>query len=106
VGLLAYAKAVQAAVGAGMEMSVAVKRTSRIPTTLADHPWVGLLWDKIGKKMITAKDNQIVASQLICFMIGGDLRRLKTNKNALKRNLAAATNKNEEEVSLPRQVRR
>lgn len=106
VGLLAYAKAVQAAVSAGMEMSVAVKRTSRIPITLADHPWVGLLWDKIGKKMITAKDNQIVASQLICFMIGGDLRRLKTNKNALKRNLAAATNKAEEEVSLPRQVRR
>jgi DNA sulfur modification protein DndB len=104
VGLLAYAKAVQAAMGAGMGMPDAVKRTSKIPIILADFPWVGLLWDNLGKKMITAKDNQEVASQLIYFMIGGNLSYLKTNESALRKDFAAALNKPEDEVSLPRQV--
>jgi len=106
VGLLAYAKAVHAAMGSGMEMPDAVKRTSKIPAILVDFPWVGLLWDNLGKKMITAKDNQEVASQLIYFMIGGNLNYLKTSESALKKDFAAALNKTEGEVSLPRRVHR
>jgi hypothetical protein len=39
-------------------------------------------------------------------MIGGDLNYFKTSESALKRDFAAALNKTEGEVSLPRRVHR
>ena len=69
---------------------------------LTDKPWVGLLWDKTNQRMITAKVNQKVASQILFYMIGGNLAQMKTTEAELRREYAGLLNKMESEAQFTR----
>lgn len=102
VGLLIVAEVVRQAKDSGVMEKEAIKRVSAISMDLANEPWSGLLWDKINQRMITGTTNQKVAKQLLFYMIGGDLDRMRTTKQALHREYAGLLNRMETEVNLTR----
>ena len=88
---------------AGLKEKEAIRRISKIPMELAEEPWVGLLWDKTNRRMISGTTPQKVAKQLLFYGIGGDLADMKTNAEALQREYAGLLNREESEVKLRRQ---
>ena len=103
VGLLIIANVVRQAKDAGLKEKEAIRRISKIPMELAEEPWVGLLWDKTNRRMISGTTPQKVAKQLLFYGIGGDLADMKTNAEALQREYAGLLNREESEVKLRRQ---
>lgn len=101
VGLLSVARAIAASSRVGYPIEKTIERISVLDLDLTKEPWVGLLWDSLGKKMITRKENQKVASSLILHMIGYDLAKLGIKIEKLKKDYASKLNKPEEEVQLP-----
>ena len=53
VGLLITAHVVRQAKDSGLPKKEAIKRISEISMELTDEPWVGLLWDKTKRRMIS-----------------------------------------------------
>ncbi len=107
-GLLIITRTIKLAIENGIELKEAVKRISRVSLELSDKPWSGLLWESIKKRMITRKENQKVALQLIYYMIHGDLSKIKLDVDDLKNAYASAINWDEEEygeLNLPKQIR-
>lgn len=100
IGLLIIAHVVRLAKDLGLPETEAIKRISEISMALIDEPWAGLLWDKTNQRMITEAPNQKVARQLLFYRIGGDLNKIKTNENNLRREYAGVLNRMESEVSL------
>ena len=84
----------------------AVEAVARTPTNLAESPWIGLLWDSTNERMLTTKENQKVARQLLFAALGGDLSRepFKTSEVGVRRELAGLLNRDVESVSLPQYV--
>ena len=70
--------------------------------TLTDEPWVGLLWDKTNRRMISGPLPQKVAKQLLFYKIGGELGEMRTNEEKLRREYAGLLNRTESEVTLAR----
>jgi DNA sulfur modification protein DndB len=102
VGLLSVARAIAESKKVGYSMEETIKKISALNLELTTEPWVGLLWENIGKKMITRKENQKVASQLLLYMIGYDMKKFGIkDENKLKENYASKLNKPVEEVQLP-----
>lgn len=101
VGLLSVARAVAASSKVNYSIEEAIKRISTLDLELTKEPWLGLLWDSIGNKMITRKENQKVASSLILYMIGYDMAKLGIKVDKLKKDYASKLNRPEEEVQLP-----
>ena len=99
VGLLIIAHVVRLAVESGISEVEALKRISTISVELSNEPWVGLLWDKTNKRMISGPTPQKVARQLLFHYIGGDLARMRTNVEDVTREYAGLLNKSEKEVS-------
>ena len=93
---------------AGMSTTEAIEAVGRTPTNLAEFPWIGLLWDNINGRMLTAKENQKVARQLLFCALGGDLSRepFRTSEEQVGRELAGILNQDVESVSLPHYVDR
>lgn len=104
VGLLAIARAAKLAQDSGFRLKRALNLIASAPMMLSRKPWVGLLWDDIGKKMITRKENQKIASNLLFYIIGGNLTKIKMTERELKKAYASALNKAEEDVELPEKV--
>ena len=102
VGLLIIAQVVRLAKDSGLSQKEAIKRISEVSMELTDEPWVGLLWDKTNKRMISGTTSQKVAKQLLFYIIGGDLSDIKTSFEALQREYAGLLNKEESEVKLRR----
>ena len=102
MGLLIIAKVVRLAKDSDLSQEESIKRISKVSMELTDKPWVGLLWDKTNKRMISGTTPQKVAKQLLFYIIGGDLSDLKTSFEAVHREYAGYLNKEESEVKLHR----
>lgn len=102
VGLLIIAQVVRLAKDSGLSQEEAIKRISGVSMELTDDPWVGLLWDKTNKRMISGTAPQKVAKQLLFYTIGGNLSDIKTSVEAVRREYAGLLNKEESEVKLQR----
>ena len=102
VGLLIIAQVVRLAKDSGMPEKVVIERISEVSMELTDKPWVGLLWDKTNKRMISGTTPQKVAKQLLFYIIGGDLSHIRTSFEAVRREYAGILNKEESEVKLHR----
>ena len=102
VGLLIVANVVRQAKDSGLSEREAIKRISETPMTLTDEPWVGLLWDKTNRRMISGPLPQKVAKQLLFHKIGGELGEMRTNEEKLRREYAGLLNRTESEVTLVR----
>lgn len=102
VGLLIIAHVVRQAIDSGFPKKEAIKRISEISMELTDEPWVGLLWDKINQRMISGPPSQKVAKQLLFYMIGGDLAKMKTKAEELQQEYAGLLNRDKSEVTLAR----
>ena len=84
----------------------AIETVGNTPTNLGGSPWTGLLWDNINGRMLTAKENQRVARQLLFSALGGDISRdpFKTSEEKIRKELAGILNQDVESVSLPHYV--
>ena len=90
-----------------LTLNATLKRISKAPLELSKKPWKGLLWESIKKRMITRKENQQVAVQLLYYIIGGRLAKLGLNKEQLTENYASAINWSVEkngELALPPKI--
>jgi DNA sulfur modification protein DndB len=72
------------------EVSVnqALDRIARVPMTLSEAPWLGLLWDSTNRRMITRSENRRAATRVLYYGAGGDLRRMNTTEAAVGGELA------------------
>ncbi len=88
---------------ADMSLAEAIEAVGHTPTNLAEAPWMGLLWDNTNKRMLTTKENQKVARQLLFNALGGDLTRapFKTSRKNVRKELAGLLNRELQNVSLP-----
>lgn len=102
VGLLIIADVVRQAKDSGLAEEDAIERLATVSMELTDEPWVGLLWDKTNRRMISGATPQKVAKQLLFYRIGGDLAQMKTTVEKLRREYAGLLNREEYEVELPR----
>ncbi|MDE0315425.1 MAG: DGQHR domain-containing protein [Candidatus Poribacteria bacterium] len=102
VGLLIIAQVVRLAKDSGLSQEESIKRISKVSMELTDEPWVGLLWDKTNKRMISGTTPQKFAKQLLFYIIGGDLSDIKTSLKKVRREYAGLLNKEESQVKLPR----
>ena len=66
----------------------------------------GLALDNINGRMLTVKENQRVARQLLFSALGGDITRdpFKTSEEKIRKELAGILNQDVESVSLPHYV--
>ena len=90
--------------GAGLSSAEAIEAIGRTPTDVADVPWTGLLWDSVNERMLTAKENQRVARQVLFNALGGDLtcRPFKSSEDEVRKELAGILNREVESIRLPR----
>ena len=93
---------------AGVGWDKVTSLVGRTPTNLADFPWAGLLWDTTNRRMLTTKENQKVARQLLFHALGGDLTRppFKTTTEKVRRELAGILKASPADVTLPRYGKR
>ena len=103
IGLLAHTwAATSLCVKEGVTVPTAIRRLTLVPMELAQYPWLGLLWDAANQRMITSKEAQRVAKQLMYHSVGGALGDIaRANEIELRRELAGILNKAPEEVELP-----
>lgn len=104
VGLMLIGRVVaDLRLSADMSLAEAIEAVGHTPTNLAENPWIGLLWDNTNKRMLTTKENQKVARQLLFNALGGDLTRapFKTSRKNVREELAGLLNRDPKSVSLP-----
>jgi len=104
IGLLIYTIAIKAALEIGQKLEETIPIISKIETSIENEPWKGIIWESASKRMITRKENQKVAKNLILFMIGVDLSKLKMDEKKLKEDYASLLNKSLEETNLPQRI--
>ena len=105
VGLMLIGRVVVDLLGStGMSLSDAVRIVGRTPVNLSRAPWLGLLWDGTNERMLTTKENQKVARQLLFHALGGDLtgEPFKTSSASLKGELSGILNQDVNDLILPR----
>ena len=100
VGLEIVASVIREAINSGLTEKETIKRVSNISMDLAYEPWVGLLWDKTNQRMLTDPTHKKVAKQLLFYMIGGDLAKIKTKDEELRQEYAGLLNRDKSEVNL------
>jgi len=104
IGLLLMARVVtDLRIVMDMTEVAAIGAIGRMPTELSEQPWVGLLWDHINRRMLTAKENQNVARRLLFNALGGDLAKYpyRTTTGALLAELAGILKREAKTVHLP-----
>jgi len=67
-GQKAFARAVGIMIDRGMKLERAVRLLSRTPLQLQKQPWIDVLRDPHGRRMIVR--NQVLAQDLFLFMVG------------------------------------
>jgi hypothetical protein len=76
-----------------------IERFARIPRSLNEPPWLGVLW--YGSNMIIGEKNQQAAEELILWMVNCDPNEREYNAADLKKRLAVLLNKPADECQLP-----
>ena len=102
VGLEIVASVIGEAINYGLTEEEVIKRVSNISMDLAYEPWVGLLWDKTNQRMLTDPTHKKVAKQLLFYMIGGNLAKMGTKAEELRREYAGLLNRDKSKVTLAR----
>jgi DNA sulfur modification protein DndB len=102
IGLLIYFRVISILLEDQSNIDEILSQLSKIETNLSSPPWKGLLWGGATQGMITESSNQAIARDLILYIIGFDLRKIKTNEEKLRGVYAAALNKEIEDVILPK----
>lgn len=74
-----------------MTLAKATASVAKVPMTLSEAPWLGLLWDDINHRMIT-RDTPRYAQRLMYYCAGGDLMDIGTTELDLRNELAGAMN--------------
>jgi DNA sulfur modification protein DndB len=105
VGLIALARAFDALVRAGWQRHGAIRRLARIPMQLAAAPWAGVIWDPTLHRMITNKEVQSLAVDLLVYGAGGSQREMGRSIESLRRELAAVMQRPAGEIELGRYSR-
>jgi len=104
VGVLTYINAISTLYKFDQKPEDVIPLLSNIETNIEKEPWKGLFWESANKRMNTKKENQKIARDLILYMIGFDLKKLKNDKNKLLKNYASALNKEIKEITLPQKI--
>ena len=104
IGLLIYFRVISILLKDQSNINEILSQLSKIETNLSSTPWKGLLWGGMDHGMITGTKNQKTARNLIFHMIGFDLKKIKTSKEKLRKEYAAALNKEIEDVALPKKI--
>ncbi|MGB9751716.1 MAG: hypothetical protein C0183_12370 [Roseiflexus castenholzii] len=104
VGLLIVVRVIRHFIDSGLSLDDSVQRIAKIPMDLGGNPWVGLLWDATNQRMITASENQKVGVKLLFYATGGDLSRIGTNPEKLKKELAGIQNVELSKINLQKYV--
>ena len=91
----------------GVELDAAINTVGLTPTDVTQYPWIGLLWDRTNKRMLTTKENQKVTRQLLFHAVGGDLSQppFRTDEDGVRTELAGILNAELANVTLPRYPR-
>jgi hypothetical protein len=84
IGTMIFADAMSLLRRAGLTESEAIRRIAAAPALLNDAPWAGLLWDPLNHRMITRAENRRVATQILFYLCGGDLRTVKSSLSSLR----------------------
>jgi len=110
VGLIIIFNAIKIAKESKMKIDSILKGISSMPVNLNDEPWSRLLWDTSRQRMYPtiSKDRQKIASQLIYYMIHGNLSDINTNEVKLRESYAKAIDWDDDkygELALPLQIR-
>lgn len=71
-----------------LNTNAAVELVAHNPLLLTDFPWNGLLWDAVNRRMITAQENQDLATKLLYYLSGGNVSRLGTSVDKLTKEYA------------------
>ena len=87
----------------GMKEDLFIKRLAKMPRSLNEVPWKGVLWD--GSNMTIGEKNQKVAEDLILWMVNCDPKETKIRGAELKKRLALLQNKEEDDFELPAKLK-
>lgn len=104
IGVLTYINVISTLLRFNQKPKEVLPLLTRIETKIENDPWKGLFWESAQERMITRKENQKVARNLTLYMIGFDLRNLKTDKEELLKSYASLLNKELTEVTLPQKI--
>ena len=104
VGLLSIARAIEKAKKSGYPVEQTIKKISLLNLEITEKPWIGLLWEGIKKRMITVKENQQLASLLMLYMIGYDLKKFNISEENLRQEYASKLSLELEKAKLPPKV--
>jgi DNA sulfur modification protein DndB len=100
VGFGLVMRTIRALTDAGKSPAAAVSAVARVPMELGARPWIGLLWNPQGRRMITSKDNQIAAERVLHYGAGVPFTR--ADKKNLVMELSGLMNLPPEKVKLER----
>jgi DNA sulfur modification protein DndB len=87
-----------------LSLDEAVRRLAKVPMALDDVPWNGLLWDEVGKKMLTREGRLPLAVRMLLYMMNCKFdgkRGRKEAITALTKSYAASLNRPISETELP-----
>ena len=101
VGLLLIVKTIKSHMEEGQSLAESIKKVAKVPMELTKDPWTGLLWDPTNHRMLASRENQRAAERLLFAATGGDLSRLKSSEDKLKRELGGLLNQAPATVKLP-----
>jgi DNA sulfur modification protein DndB len=102
VGLSALTQVTKWFTESGISLRRILRHAVRVPMSLNDEPWVGLLWDPTNKRMIVRSENQRVAQRILYYGLGGKLSRFNSSPRQLREELAGLLGTRAEEVTLHR----
>ena len=105
IGLLMVARVIADFEWLDMSRTRAIGRVARVPMVLSRKPWVGLLWDKVNRRMLTAPENQKLARRLLYYGAGGQLSDIGTSERRLVDELAGVLHVAPSAVRLRRYAR-
>lgn len=86
----------------GVSLRSILRNATRVPMSLTEEPWVGLLWDPTNRRMIVRSENQRVAQRILYYGLGGKLSRFNSSTRQLREELAGLLGTHPEEVRLHR----
>jgi hypothetical protein len=103
-GMMVVVDALCQLVTAGMSLDEAARRLASAPMELTAPLWAGLLWDTGNRRMISAPENQDVATRILLYAVGGAIGEKLVDERALKVEAAGLLNMPPDAYKLPRFV--
>jgi DNA sulfur modification protein DndB len=104
IGLKMIVKTIVDLFKEGLSLTDALNRFKNVEMSLSKEPWLGLIWNSSLKRMIASAENQKAARLVLLFSVGGDLKKVGSDVDKLKLELAGLTNRNSEDIKLPKYI--